>query len=114
MNRKTEDINIYILPLLPLLCSDLSVSRRPGETGRSDGADHDPLGGAGDGLHSVGGQTAQQLRPAVLVLGLASPLSCHVAWQMLGLSEGGKPDNSRLQIWEVFMSFTASTACSKR
>ena len=71
-----------------LACSDLSVSRSPGETGGSGGTDDDPLGGAGDGLHGVGGQAAQQLGSAVLVLSLASPLSCHVVRPLLRLFQG--------------------------
>ena len=50
-------------PCYAIVHSDLRVTGCPGETGWAGGADHDPLDGAGDGLHGVAGESAQQLRP---------------------------------------------------
>ena len=57
-----------MMPCYAIVHSDLRVTGCPGETGWAGGADHDPLDGAGDGLHGVGGEAAQEVGSAVLVL----------------------------------------------
>ena len=49
---------------------DLGISCSPWEAARLGGAEYQPLGGAGEGLQGVGGQTTQQFWPGQGVRGL--------------------------------------------